>query len=84
MLTGSSLKTKGRQFLTPGFFSALERAHQLYGILNWTTLFEPAIYFAQEGFVINELFAGILLESKGANTTTHYNSQQHQPTSTHI
>ena len=45
----------GRTALVPGFFAGLEAVHQAFGKLPFKTIFEPAIYFAEEGFELNEL-----------------------------
>lgn len=45
----------GRKVLVPGFMAAVEAAHDRFGRLPFAELFEPAIYFAEEGF---ELHAG--------------------------
>ena len=47
----------GRTALVPGFMAGLEAAHQRFGQLPFGTLFEPAIYFAQEGFEVDRHLA---------------------------
>jgi gamma-glutamyltranspeptidase/glutathione hydrolase len=43
----------GRQVLVHGFMSALEQAHDRFGVLPFKSLFGPSIYFAREGFEVN-------------------------------
>jgi len=49
----------GRTALVPGFFKALEQAHQRWGRLPWADLFEPALYLADEGFEIAAEHVGV-------------------------
>ncbi|MCP4546593.1 MAG: hypothetical protein GY835_09035 [bacterium] len=42
----------GRSALVPGFMAGVEAAHRRFGKLPWASVFEPAIYFAEEGFPI--------------------------------
>lgn len=42
----------GRSALVPGFMAGVEASHRRFGKLPWASLFEPAIYFAEEGFPI--------------------------------
>jgi len=53
----------GRTALVPGFMAGAKAAHDRFGKLPWATLFGPAIYFAEEGFVAD---SGIIrmIESK--------------------
>jgi gamma-glutamyltranspeptidase/glutathione hydrolase len=37
----------------PGELRGLEELHRLYGKLAWSTLFQPAIKFAEDGFTVN-------------------------------
>lgn len=43
----------GRSALVPGFMAGIEALHQSFGRLSWASLFEPAIFFAEEGFRVN-------------------------------
>jgi gamma-glutamyltranspeptidase/glutathione hydrolase len=43
----------GRSVGTPGVVKMLELAHKKYGKLEWSELFEPAIYLAEKGFPIS-------------------------------
>ena len=40
---------KGRTVLVPGFMASIEKAHELYGKLQFEELFEPAIGLAENG-----------------------------------
>jgi len=42
----------GRTALVPGFMKGIESAHQRFGKLPFSCLFDPAIYFAEKGFVV--------------------------------
>jgi gamma-glutamyltranspeptidase/glutathione hydrolase len=53
-----SSEPSGRTALVPGFMRAVEKAHDNFGKLPWALLFEPAIYFAEEGFPIDADLAG--------------------------
>ncbi|MEM7633605.1 MAG: gamma-glutamyltransferase [Pseudomonadota bacterium] len=43
----------GRPVGTPGVISALWKAHQQFGKLEWASLFEPAIRLAEQGFAVS-------------------------------
>lgn len=43
----------GRPVGTPGVISALWKAHQKFGTLEWASLFEPAISLAENGFAVS-------------------------------
>jgi gamma-glutamyltranspeptidase/glutathione hydrolase len=45
----------GRQVLVPGFFAGVEAAHRRFGRLPFESLFGPSIYFAEQGFEINQM-----------------------------
>ena len=53
----------GRAVLTPGFMAGVEEAHSRYGTLPYARLFDSAIYFANEGFLVSAGFRA-LLESR--------------------
>ena len=40
----------GRTALVPGYFAGVEAAHEKFGTMPFEELFEPAIYFAEDGF----------------------------------
>ena len=44
--------------MVPGFVRGLEVCHEAWGKLPWKDLFEPAIVFAREGFVIDHMLWG--------------------------
>ncbi|MGL1955997.1 MAG: gamma-glutamyltransferase [Colwellia sp.] len=43
----------GRSVGVPGVLASLEKAHNLYGKLPWSVLFERAIELAEQGFVVS-------------------------------
>jgi gamma-glutamyltranspeptidase / glutathione hydrolase len=43
----------GRSALTPGFFAGAQAAHDRFGKLRFASLFEPAIYLAEKGVVVD-------------------------------
>jgi gamma-glutamyltranspeptidase/glutathione hydrolase len=47
----------GRQVLVPGFMAGVQAAHQRFGKLPFGSLFDPAIYFAEKGFIIDKALA---------------------------
>lgn len=57
--TGSS-RPSGRTALVPGFMAGLESAHARFGSLPFPELFEPAINFARQGVVIDDLQASFM------------------------
>jgi gamma-glutamyltranspeptidase/glutathione hydrolase len=52
----------GRTALVPGFMAGLQSAHARFGTLPFSRLFEPAIAFARQGIVIDELQAGFFAQ----------------------
>jgi gamma-glutamyltranspeptidase/glutathione hydrolase len=46
-------KPSGRTALTPGFFAGVQAAHGWFGKLPFASLFDPAIYLAEKGFVMD-------------------------------
>lgn len=48
----------GRNTLVPGFFAGIEAAHNRFGDLPFDALFELAIYFAEQGFEVNNSLGG--------------------------
>lgn len=66
----------GRAVGVPGEIAGLHMAHQQFGKLPWSSLFEPAIKLARNGFALSSLVHGQLrriedcvLNSPGFNTT---------------
>jgi gamma-glutamyltranspeptidase/glutathione hydrolase len=49
----------GRTALVPGFIAGLEAAHRRFGKLPFASLFEPAIFLADEGFEIRYIARAI-------------------------
>jgi len=58
-----STESPGRRVLVPGFMAGVQAAHDRFGRLPFEELFQPAIFFAENGF---ELHPGhrMLLESR--------------------
>jgi gamma-glutamyltranspeptidase/glutathione hydrolase len=55
----SSMPQAGIQSVTvPGCVDGWEKLHQKFGRLPWRDLFQPAIYYATNGFPVTELIAG--------------------------
>jgi len=48
-----SMTPSGRTALVPGFMKGIESAHQKFGKLPFDALFEPSIYFAENGIVVD-------------------------------
>ncbi len=46
-------KPGGRTALVPGFFAGVQAAHDRFGKLPFASLFDPAIYLAEKGFVMD-------------------------------
>lgn len=52
----SSMPTSGIHTVTvPGCVDGWEQLHKRFGKLPWKTLFQPAIYYAENGFPVTEL-----------------------------
>ena len=51
-------KSKGRETLVPGFMAGIEAMHSRFGRLPFADLFEPAIWYAQRGVIVNPPLAG--------------------------
>ncbi|GCF11030.1 gamma-glutamyltransferase [Dictyobacter arantiisoli] len=49
-------QTTGRAVLVPGIVAGLEMLWHRFGILPWADLWRPAIYFAREGFILNDAY----------------------------
>jgi gamma-glutamyltranspeptidase/glutathione hydrolase len=56
----------GRASLVPGFMAGAQAAHDRFGKLPWESLFGPAIYFAEEGFTLSPVVAGMITSRKAA------------------
>jgi len=59
-----SARASGRSIGTPGVLRMLEMAHQDYGRQTWSSLFEPAIQIATEGFVISPRMAAAIRNAR--------------------
>src|SRR5262245_64130264 len=51
-------KPSGRTALVPGFFAGVQAAHNRFGKLPFASLFDPAIYVAEKGFVVYPMLSG--------------------------
>jgi gamma-glutamyltranspeptidase/glutathione hydrolase len=51
-------KPSGRTALVPGFFAGVQAAHDRFGKLPFASLFDPAIYLAEKGFVVYPVLSG--------------------------
>jgi gamma-glutamyltranspeptidase/glutathione hydrolase len=50
----------GRATLVPGFMAGVQAAHERFGKLPFKTLFQPALYYAEEGFEVSPYLAEFL------------------------
>jgi gamma-glutamyltranspeptidase / glutathione hydrolase len=48
----------GRDTLVPGFMAGIEAMHARFGRLAFADLFQPAIWYADHGFVVSPIMAG--------------------------
>lgn len=53
----SSAQPSGRTALVPGFMAGVSAAHERFGQIPFDKLFEPAIAFAREGVIVDEMQA---------------------------
>lgn len=53
----SSAQPSGRTALVPGFMAGVSAAHERFGQIPFDKLFEPAITFAREGVIVDEMQA---------------------------
>ena len=54
----------GRSVGTPGTPALLEAMHRRWGRLPWTTLFDPAIALAREGFAVSDRLNALIAEDR--------------------
>lgn len=54
----------GRAVGVPGLLRGLEMAHQAHGVLPWSTLFQPAIHLARQGFAVSPRLHKLLAGNK--------------------
>lgn len=59
---GGEYHPSGRTALVPGFMAGLEAAHNRFGRLPFPALFEPAIAFARQGVVLDEMQGDFIAE----------------------
>ncbi len=50
----------GRTVLVSGFMAGVESAHQRFGRLPFAAIYQPAIWFAEEGFAVGPMLAGMI------------------------
>jgi len=58
----------GRSALVPGFFAGVQAAHDRFGKLSFASLFEPAIYLAEKGVIVDPLLGFFIDSQKGVLT----------------
>jgi gamma-glutamyltranspeptidase/glutathione hydrolase len=61
---------KGRETLVPGFMAGIESLHKRYGRLRFADLFSPAIWYAENGVVLNKSIASYFSIRRGALSRT--------------
>jgi gamma-glutamyltranspeptidase/glutathione hydrolase len=61
-------KPSGRSALAPGFFAGVQAAHDRFGKLRFASLFEPAIYLAEKGVVVDAALGFFINSQKGVLT----------------
>jgi gamma-glutamyltranspeptidase / glutathione hydrolase len=61
LLPAADVRHGGRSFAVPGTVPVLWMAHQRYGKLPWSTLFQPAIELAERGFALPEYMHRIIV-----------------------
>lgn len=54
----------GRTALVPGFMAGVGAAHERFGKLPLASVFGPAIYYAEEGFELSPMTAGMIVSRK--------------------
>ena len=58
----------GKPVGTPGVISALWKAHQKFGRLEWASLFEPAIRLAETGFAVSPRLHAAIADANHLDT----------------
>src|SRR5262245_30058967 len=56
----SEAQVGGRAVATPGLLRMMEMAHESYGRLPWSRLFEPAMRLARDGFPVSPRLAQLI------------------------
>ena len=54
---------------TPGILRMMEKAHDQYGLLPWSDLFQSAIYLAENGFIVSNRLYQLLLSAGSLGST---------------
>jgi gamma-glutamyltranspeptidase/glutathione hydrolase len=65
---GPDAKPSGRSALVPGFMAGVEAAHRRFGKLPFAKLFEPAIYYAENGFKLHAIHGSMLAKREAVLT----------------
>ena len=60
----------GRSAMVGGFMAGVQAMHDRYGKLPFADIFEPAIYYAETGFEVNELVASLIKSKEGVLSRT--------------
>ncbi len=55
---GATAGAEGRKTLVPGFMAGIEAMHKRFGRLPFRSLFEPAVWYAENGVTVSPLLAG--------------------------
>ncbi len=58
--TQGSGTPSGRTALVPGFMAGVGAGHERFGVLPFEALFQPAIYFAEQGFRLDPFRASLI------------------------
>ena len=58
------IRPDGRTALVPGFMAGAQAGHDRFGKLPWATLFEPTIYFAENGIPVDAYLASVIESNK--------------------
>ena len=66
----SLVGARGRQTLTPGFMAGIGAMHDRYGRLPWATLFQPAIWYAENGIAVTAGTVGFLRQNQALFSAT--------------
>lgn len=53
----TGIGAEGRKTLVPGFMAGIEAMHKRFGRLPFAQLFQPAIWYAENGITVNSLMA---------------------------
>ncbi|MCK6449947.1 MAG: gamma-glutamyltransferase [Alphaproteobacteria bacterium] len=72
----------GRSVGVPGLLRMLERAHGLYGKLDWAKLFQPAIDLSVKGFAVSPRLAALLAVEKSLPKVEPANAYFYRPDGT--